>query len=377
MSVTTVNLLALASNPLYFDTLAATNITQPAISLLSYDPSFTQSVIYPNATARLLSQPGWQAYHEGGVYDSATHALYVSSNYQSLADNINMTIVHLNQNWTVANVTSSQFPNLWEANGGTSYYPPGSDTSKPPPQQVWCDEGDFQHYSGLVAIDPAKNTSTVLLNSFLGGHNFSSVNDVRQHPITGDLWFTDAAYGYFQNFRPVPSIPQQVYRFEPATGVLQVIADGFDQPNGLELSPDLQTLYVTDTGAQHQTPNATRPATIYAFNISADHKTLSNRRTFAYADTGFPDGIHADNTGNVWAGCGDGVHVWNPQGKLLGKVFIGETSNNFAFGPDGNMWVFSNERMWEVRGLRVVGREVCKDWYGLDSCGIPGSGAPK
>lgn len=144
-----------------------------------------------------------------------------------------------------------------------------------------------------------------------------------------------------------------------------------------ELSPDLQTLYVTDTGAQHQTPNATRPATIYAFNISADHKTLSNRRTFAYADTGFPDGIHADNTGNVWAGCGDGVHVWNPQGKLLGKVFIGETSNNFAFGPDGNMWVFSNERMWEVRGLRVVGREVCKDWYGLDSCGIPGSGAPK
>lgn len=233
MSVTTVNLLALASNPLYFDTLAATNITQPAISLLSYDPSFTQSVIYPNATARLLSQPGWQAYHEGGVYDSATHALYVSSNYQSLADNINMTIVHLNQNWTVANVTSSQFPNLWEANGGTSYYPPGSDTSKPPPQQVWCDEGDFQHYSGLVAIDPAKNTSTVLLNSFLGGHNFSSVNDVRQHPITGDLWFTDAAYGYFQNFRPVPSIPQQVYRFEPATGVLQVIADGFDQPNGL------------------------------------------------------------------------------------------------------------------------------------------------
>jgi len=233
MSITTVDLLALATNPTYFSTLAATNITQPAISFLSYDPSFGQSVVYPNATARLIASPGWQAFHEGGVYDSSTNALYVSSNYVSLADNINMTIIYFNQNYTIANITSSQFPNVWEANGGTTYYPKGSDTSKPPPQQIWCDEGDFQHYSGLVAVDPAQNTSSPMVLSFLGGHNFSSVNDVRQHPITGDIWFTDAAYGYFQNFRPVPTIPQQVYRFEPTTGVLQVVADGFDQPNGL------------------------------------------------------------------------------------------------------------------------------------------------
>lgn len=63
-------------------------------------------------------------------------------------------------------------------------------------------------------------------------------------------------------------------------------------------------------------------------------------------------------------------------------MFIGETSNNFAFGPDlGDgqgyiMWVFSNARLWEVRGLRVEGREVCKDWSGLDSCEIEEAGAP-
>lgn len=130
------------------------------------------------------------------------------------------------------------------------------------------------------------------------------------------------------------------------------------------------------------TSNTTRPATIYAYNVSSDHRTLSNRRTFAYADKGFPDGIHADASGNVWAGCGDGVHIWNSQGTLVGKVFIGETSNNFAFGPDlGDgqgyiMWIFSNYRLWEVRGLRVEGREVCKDWYGLVSCGIQGASAP-
>jgi hypothetical protein len=33
--------------------------------------------------------------------------------------------------------------------------------------------------------------------------------------------------------------------------------------------------------------------------------------------------------GNVYAGCGDGVQVWNPSGKLIGKIFLGETSANF------------------------------------------------
>lgn len=233
MSIVNVDLLALATNPLYFTTLAATNITKPAISLLSYDSSFAESVIYPNATATLLSDQPWQAFHEGGVYDTATHALYVSSNYESLDDPINMTIIYLNDDYSVNNITSSQFPNLWEANGGTSYYPVNSNVSEPPSHQIWCDEGDFVHYSGLVDVNVPANTSAVVVNNFLGDRNYSSVNDVRQHPITGDLWFTDAAYGYFQNFRPVPTIPQQVYRFEPGTGVLQVVADGFDQSNGL------------------------------------------------------------------------------------------------------------------------------------------------
>ena len=232
-SIVNVDLLALATNPLYFDTLSVTNIVQPAISLLAYDPSFNQSVVFPNATARLLSNLSWEAFHEGGVWDSSTHGLYVSSNYASLDDNINMTIIYLNDDYSLDNITSTQFPNLYEANGGTTYYPPGSDISKPPPNQIWCDEGTFQTYSSLVSVNPATNRSNVIINSFLGGKNFSSPNDARQHPITGDIWFTDAAYGYFQFFRPEPVLPQQVYRFEPSTGVIQVVADGFVQPNGL------------------------------------------------------------------------------------------------------------------------------------------------
>lgn len=234
-SIIPIDLLSVATNPLYFSTLSATNITQPAISLLSYDPTFNTTILYPNATATLLADESWQAFHEGGVYDSSQNILYVSSNYESLSDPINITAIHFadRTNYTFSNITSTQFPNLYEANGGTSYYPVGGDISQPPTHQVWCDEGDFQHYSSLVDVVPASNESAIVVNTYLGQKNFSSPNDVRQHPITGDLWFTDAAYGYFQFFRPEPVVPQQVYRFSPGTGEIQVVADGFDQPNGL------------------------------------------------------------------------------------------------------------------------------------------------
>lgn len=350
-----VDLLALAKDANYFSTFAATSASTPAISLLSYDPAFESSVLGPTARARKLADLDWEAFHEGGVYHKDTNSLWISSNFQSLEDNINMTVVSLDD----YSVTSTQFPDLWEANGGTSYYPPGSDMSSPPPNQVWCDEGDFEHYSALVSVDPATNTSEAILTSF-NGRNFSSVNDIRQHPETGDLWFTDALYGFYQDFRPVPTIPTQVYRFEPSTGIVQVVADGFDQPNGIEFSPDYKTLYVSDTGAQHFSANTTRPATIYAFDI-VDKKYLQNKRLFAYPDQGFPDGVHTDTAGNVWAGCGDGVHVFDPKGKLLGKIYIGEVSNNFAFIP-GGILVFSNYRLWLVEGIKAQGREVCKDF---------------
>ena len=199
----------------------------------------------------------------------------------------------------------------------------------------------------------------MILNNFLG-RNFSAPNDVRQHPLTGDLWFTDAQYGFYQSFNVAPSIPSQIYRFSPRTGEIAVVAADFDQANGLEFSPDLKTLYVADTGAFHFNLNGTRPATIYAFDIEGGKK-LSGRTTFAYSDTGFPDGVHTDTQGNVWAGCGDGIHVWNAAGRLIGKVWAGVTVNNFAFLP-GKVLVFGNARLWVVEGLKAVGREVGRDF---------------
>jgi gluconolactonase len=361
-SIIPIDLTAFATDASYLNSFVPQNVTNPTvINLLAYNNDF-YNVLGPNATARQLYDLDWQAFHEGGIYNRDTNKLYVTSNWAgSLSNPINVTIIDLDP---AANYsyTTTRYSALAEANGGTSYFPPGSSNSSFPPRHLYADEGDFTQPSALVSVDPVTGSSQKILTNYLG-RNFSSINDVRQHPETGDVWFTDADYGYYQFFRPQPTIPKQVYRFSPATGEISVVADGFVQSNGLEFSPDLKTLYVSDTGAAGGPllgTNLTRPATIYAFDV-INQKTLANRRTFAYADNGFPDGVHADTEGNIWAGCGDGVHVWNKNGTLLGKIWNGAETNNFAFLP-GKMLVFSNAQLWVVENLKAVGREVCKDF---------------
>lgn len=57
-------------------------------------------------------------------------------------------------------------------------------------------------------------------------------------------------------------------------------------------------------------------------DLSAAGPTLHNRRLFAFVDSGVPDGIKTDRAGNVYSGCGDGVHVWNEHGTLIGKILV-------------------------------------------------------
>jgi sugar lactone lactonase YvrE len=47
----------------------------------------------------------------------------------------------------------------------------------------------------------------------------------------------------------------------------------------------------------------------YAFDVDKTSQAFTNRRVFAYIDTGIPDGIQVDKAGNVYSSCGDGVHV--------------------------------------------------------------------
>lgn len=362
VNITHVDLLRLATSFDYaYQLQGITNASTDHVSLLAYDQSFIDDVVGTNSTQRLVAELPFNAFHEAGVYNIATGKIYAASNWAGSLDNpINITIIDPQ----TGAIEFTRYNNLAEANGGTAFYPVGTPANSSAGQQiVFCDEGDIDnHPSQLTMIDPVTNQTQVLLNNYLG-RNFSSLNDIVQHPDTGDLWFTDARYAYWQYFGPEPSIRPQVYRFEPKTGVVQAVADDFIAPNGIEFSPDYQHVYITDTGV-HTFPgkdNATAPATIYRFDMTPDGKRLENRQLFAYSDVGFPDGIHTDTRGNVYSATADGVHVWNKEGVLIGKFGVGGLGvNNFIFAP-GGIYIMNAYKLWYV-SIKAEGRSVRRDW---------------
>ena len=102
----------------------------------------------------------------------------------------------------------------------------------------------------------------------------------------------------------------------------------FDKPNGLCFSPDEKKLYIADSG---------RPRHIRVFDVRPDG-TLANGKVFCEIDKGGPDGIRCDSEGRVWSSAGDGVHIFSPEGKLIGKILCPEAPANLCFGgPDSKI----------------------------------------
>jgi hypothetical protein len=53
------------------------------------------------------------------------------------------------------------------------------------------------------------------------------------------------SYGYANHFRPIPLMPNQVYRFDQDKGTVRVVADGFNRCNGLAFTGDGKIAYVS------------------------------------------------------------------------------------------------------------------------------------
>jgi gluconolactonase len=113
-------------------------------------------------------------------------------------------------------------------------------------------------------------------------------------------------------------------------------------PNGLTFSPDFKKVYVASTGKGPGDIGAGGKGEVYAFDV-ADGNKVSNRKLFTDClidgvKCG-PDGVRCDVEGNVWVSSNagralgySGVTVWNPEGKLLGRIRIPEVCGNLTFG---------------------------------------------
>jgi gluconolactonase len=171
----------------------------------------------------------------------------------------------------------------------------------------------------------------VTLVGLLDGKRLNSPNDLLVKS-DGTVWFSDPDYGIMSNDEgykaPSEIGSNNVYRFDPASGDLTIVADDFQKPNGLAFSPSEDRLYIADSARSHD-PDGNHH--IRVFDVE-DGRRLKNGRVFAVIEPGIPDGLRIDRHGHIFTSAGDGIQVYSDAGKRLGKIFVPEAVSNCVFG---------------------------------------------
>ena len=199
-----------------------------------------------------------------------------------------------------------------------------------------------EHGNRRVSRTEHDGSISVLAEHF-GGKRLNSPNDVIVRS-DGSIWFTDPAYGIdsdYEGHRAASEIGAcNVYRIDPATSHVAVVADDFDRPNGLAFSLDESQIYIADTRHNH----------IRVFDVNGAGP-LGAGEVFAECTAGHFDGFRLDDTGRLWAGVGDGVHCFDPDGTLIGKLHLPEDAANLTFGglARNRLFITATTSLYSIR----------------------------
>lgn len=188
-----------------------------------------------------------------------------------------------------------------------------------------------EHLGRRVSRTEHDGTITVVADNYKG-KRLNSPNDVVVKS-DGSIWFTDPSYGILYDYEGARAEGEigncNVYRVDGTSGEISIVASDFEKPNGLAFSPDEKFLYIADTGISH---NPKGPKHIRKLAVKADGKTLGAGTIFADCTAGLFDGFRTDENGRIWTSAGDGVHCYDADGTLIGKLVIPELVANVCFG---------------------------------------------
>jgi gluconolactonase len=201
-----------------------------------------------------------------------------------------------------------------------------------------------EHATSRVTRTEKDGTRTILASHFRG-KELNSPNDI---VVKGDggIYFTDPPYGRMKFYgleRARELDFQGVYRVGADPTSPELLVDDFEAPNGLCFSLDEARLFVNDTARKH----------IRVFDVTPAGTLRSGR---VWAETkgdkpGAPDGMKLDAVGNVYC-CGPGgVHVFDPEARLLEVLEMPEYTANFAWGDDDyrSLFVTSSTSLYRIR----------------------------
>lgn len=208
---------------------------------------------------------------------------------------------------------------------------------------VLCQHGDRR-----VARLEADGKSFKTLADKYDGKRLNSPNDLTFHS-NGSLYFTDPIYGLPKNWDD-PGRELDfcgVYKLDK-NGKVTLLTKEITRPNGIALSPDEKKLYVASSDPDK--------AIWMVYDVKGDG-TLANGKVFFDATAwakegkkGLPDGMKIDKDGNLFATGPGGVHVFAPDGTLLGTFDTGVPTANCAFGDDGStLYITANTALLRVK----------------------------
>ncbi len=184
-----------------------------------------------------------------------------------------------------------------------------------------------------------KNEVEVLADKF-EGRKLNSPNDIALRK-DGQMYFTDPAFGSDEDRREIDF--NGVYHLTPK-GELDAIARWKTRPNGIAVSADGKTLYVTDSDRH----------AVVAFDLDG-RGGASNQRDVIRNIRGVPGGVRVDAGGKIYVAA-RGLQVYSREGKLEHTFLESDITTNCAFGdPDlQTLYVLSRNKLMKLR-LEVKG----------------------
>jgi gluconolactonase len=306
-------------------------------SFVTHEPSFADVLGDAPALVKVVDVDA----HEGPVYVADEDALYFTTlPRQRLAGFPEVAIKQLALEelaFPVAPDRVTVVRDSANAANGMTLAPDG--------RLLVCEQGTLAEPARISLVDRQSGEAECVVDA-AASLPLNSPNDVVVKR-DGTIWFTDPSYGYLQGFRPEPADGDRVYRYDPRSSRITVVASDLDKPNGLAFSPDEHVLYIGDSGA-NQDPGSfdpRRPHHVSAFDVVG--AGLANGRLFSVTTPGFPDGIKVDSAGRVYVSSFSGLQVFDLAADLIGEIHL-PGAVNFTFGgPDRNvLFITTDAAVW-------------------------------
>lgn len=204
--------------------------------------------------------------------------------------------------------------------------------------------GASHKVGGIVRLGAAGDRPAVVVDRFKG-QRFNSPNDLTIRS-DGTIYFTDPTW---QAPVPPPQAKTRVYRLPSGASTALVADDRRVQPNGITLSPDEKTLYVSSAEG------------LFRYKVAADGSVGQPVR-FAPQILG-ADGMVADCAGNLYVTSTD-VIVLDPTGAGIGRLRLpagAGPATNLAFGGSNRQTLF----------ITAMGLGVARGVFKVE-LGVPG-----